>query len=474
MAAPEKNGKVLVIGLDGATWDLLKPWMEAGKLPNLAEMTKNGSSGKLNSVFPIISPAAWSSFSTGMTPGKHGVFGFQQRRRADYKSYIPMSTDVRGKWFWEIIGMNGKRSVIINVPGTYPPRELNGILVSGLVATEPVTYPSELADDLVQKGYVVEGKGYFDTTKHEFLEDIYSVTDSMAKIGLDLLENEDWEAFVIVFTGSDRIQTYMWEDTDDMMKYFQRIDDIVGEFVNKAGKNTTVFVVSDHGAGSLKRKFFIDTWLKEQNYLKLLKSDDTLLKKAVVFMASILRATKITEIIRRAVLFFGLKPSSIIRKPEFVIDLANSKAFSSSRYEPGVYINRNLVTNGEYEKIRDDIIEKLKGVKDPDTGNLAIKNIFKSDALYKDPVSDTPDILIEAAADYSVGGGMYSVLLFDKSVRDTGTHKFDGIFIASGKGIRRGQKIDNLSITDIAPTILRLFGMRSKEMDGRVIEEILE
>lgn len=468
------EGKVLVIGLDGATWNLLDPWIEAGNLPNLAKLVKDGCSGKLNSVFPIISLAAWTSFSTGMTPGKHGVFGFQQRSRSDYHSYIPMSTDVRGKWFWETIGMNGKRSVIINVPGTYPPKELNGVLVSGLLATKPVTYPPELADELIRKGYTVDEKGYFNTTKSEFLEDIYRMTDSMAKAGLELMEKEDWGLFVIVFTGMDRIQTCMWEDREDMLKYFQRMDGIVGEFVGKAGENTTTFIVSDHGAGRLKRKFFIDTWLKEQNYLKLSKSDYGLVKKIAVFAASILRTTKIVEIFRHAALLFGLKPSSIIKRPTLEIDLAGSKAFSSSYYEAGIYINRNLVPDNGYEKTRDEIIDKLKAVRDPVSGKLAIKNIFKSDVLYKNPADETPDILIEAAEDYTVAGGMRSSLLFEQSIRDTGTHRLEGVFIASGRGVKSGKKIGDVSIIDVAPTILRIFGIRGKEMDGKAIEEILE
>ncbi|MBI4177273.1 MAG: alkaline phosphatase family protein [Candidatus Aenigmarchaeota archaeon] len=483
MAESKEVGKqrVLVIGIDAATWDLLNPWIEDGQLPNIAHLAEEGAIGNLTSVLPVISPAAWTSFATGTTPAKHGVFGYQQRREGSYENYVPLSTDAKAKWFWEILGEHGKRSVIINMPGTYPPGELNGILISGEVAVDIATYPPELAEQLKSKGYSIESKGYVNTPKDEFLEDLNKVTDKRAEIGLEMMESEDWDLFFIVFTESDRIQHYLWDDMEnkdkkyggEMLKYFQRMDSIVGEFVDKAGNNTTTFVVSDHGAGRLKKRFYLDKWLEEQGYLVAESSGNPLLKKAELVFAALLRSTGISEVVRNFVIFFGGEPEKI-KPPEIAVDLANSKAFSSGYYEPAIYINRNIVSENEREKLAGEIVEKLRRLKDGKTGQNVFIRASRADEIYNASSPDMPDIFLESNYNYSVVGGLRYPWLFESGLRETGTHRIKGIFIASGKGVRKGVVVEDASLIDVAPAILGVFGIADENMEGKVPGGIFE
>ncbi len=480
-AKDASKNKVLIIGLDGVTWDLLNPWMKGNKLPNIKNLIETGVSGNLTSVLPIISPAAWMSFSTGMMPINHGVFGYQQRNAKNYESYIPLSSNVKGRWFWEILGDSGKRSVVINVPGTYPPRDFNGIIVSGEVAVDVTTYPPELAKILNDKGYQVDGKGYVNTPKDEFLEDIYNVTDKRAEIGLNLFESEDWDLFVMVFTETDRIQHYLWEDMEkndskygaEMLKYFQHIDKIVGNFLEKSDNNTTVFIVSDHGFGRLKKRFYVDTWLEGQGYVKIKNSDDTYLNRFKINLAAFLRSTGLSDVIRNLMIFFNSKPSSV-GVPELPVDLDNSLAFSSGYYAPAIYINRNLVNDDEYGKLADELIVKLNDLKDPETGERVFVKVVKVKDVNDHAVADAPDIFLQSNDNYSVVGGIRYLKNFETGLRETGTHRLEGVLAVRGQGVKSGEVINNASLTDIAPTVLDLFGLRDFQFDGKVLKNIFK
>ena len=146
--------KVLVIGLDGATFDIILPWIKQGKLPNFEKLISEGSYGNLTSTLPTVSPVAWTSFATGVNPGKHGIFGFL----TDYESTPVTRIDIKSKTFWEIASENGKRVIIMNVPMTYPPEEINGIIISGYESPEEeiFTYPENLTEELIAKGYKTE------------------------------------------------------------------------------------------------------------------------------------------------------------------------------------------------------------------------------------------------------------------------------------------------------------------------------
>ena len=225
-----------------------------------------------------------------------------------------------------------------------------------------------------------------------------------------------------------------------MLKYFQKMDAIVGEFVDKAGKNTTVFVVSDHGAGRLKKRFYLDKWLEEQGYLAAESSGNLLLNKAELVFTALLRSTGVSEVMRNFMIFFGGEPGKI-KPPEIEVDLASSKAFSSGYYEPAIYINRNLVGENEHKKLAEEIAEKLKRLKDEKTGQNVFVRVSGGDEIYNASSPDMPDIFLESNDNYSVVGGLRYPWLFESGLRETGTHRIKGIFIASGKDV----KIKNVS-----------------------------
>ena len=145
------RGKMLVVGWDGATFDVIRPMLERGELPNLARLIDGGARGPLRSTMPPSSAVAWSTFMTGRAPANHGIFGFYRSNDHAYRARLIDSRDLDGPRFWDWLGEAGYRTGVINVPLTYPPRPLNGFLVGGMLtpgAEEIFTYPTDLTTHL--------------------------------------------------------------------------------------------------------------------------------------------------------------------------------------------------------------------------------------------------------------------------------------------------------------------------------------
>lgn len=276
-------GRVLVIGLDGATFDIMGPLVKEGKLPTIAGLMKEGTSGNLKSTIPFVTAPAWTSFMTGKNPGKHGVFGFLERKRDSYERVLVDGSAIRAKTLWEILSESGKKSIVVNVPMTYPPRKINGLLISGMgaPASENFCYPTavqrELGDYRVDTDVI-----YRPGREEEFLDDLDDVTRKRRKVVLTLLKR-DWDFFMCVFVGLDRVQHHFWRFIDpdnpsydeDAAKrfgsvitdYYQRMDKIIKEMVENAG-DASVVLMSDHGFGPVHKIFDVSTFLAQLGLLK--------------------------------------------------------------------------------------------------------------------------------------------------------------------------------------------------------------
>ena len=228
------------------------------------------------SVIPSISAPAWVSFMTGKNPGKHGIFDFVTYSENTYfeneKHPLVSSHNIKDKTLWEIFSEKGKKVGVINVPITYPPRKVNGFLISGYLtppSAETYTYPKELKEAI--KNYKVEisqlndvcklGKNFpikrlIEMKSDEVLKELYEVTEIRAATTVRLMEEWDIDFLAVVFRGTDNIQHYFWDKKDILLEYYKKIDEIVGRIINQAGKNVNIFIISDHGFGIEPKKLF--------------------------------------------------------------------------------------------------------------------------------------------------------------------------------------------------------------------------
>ncbi|HSF80119.1 MAG TPA: alkaline phosphatase family protein [Anaerolineales bacterium] len=291
--------RVLIIGIDGATFDLVKPWLEAGSLPNLQKIYEGGASCVLLSTLPSNSPPAWTSFMTGMNPGKHGLYGFTRVvPEQGYSRKINSGAVRKVPSVFQYLTTLGYRSAAINMPMLYPPDPINGVIVTGIDTPgtdSEFTYPHELRHKIFEliPNYILDVRswGAFLTTEKRahLFEDIINMIDHRKKLTLQLLSEETWDLFSVVFTATDRAQHFFWRyldknhplyDPDEAAKYkdaiwlvHKKIDDAIGELLAYCDEDTTVAVMSDHGFGPQLRLFRLNQWMLENGFLSLANSN---------------------------------------------------------------------------------------------------------------------------------------------------------------------------------------------------------
>jgi predicted AlkP superfamily phosphohydrolase/phosphomutase len=507
-AKVSKKKKVVVIGLDGATFRLIEPWAKAGKLPTFAQLLKDGVRGNLRSTIRPESSIAWSSFATGENPGKHGVFGFVVHRENSYSTDITTAKNIKSARLWNIVSDHGKKVVVLNVPMTYPPQPVNGCLVSGMLTPSlksRFTYPDGLAEELLTAlgDYVITVHGTHQD-KETFVNEVKYCTEKHKEAALYLMKKCEWDLFTVVFTELDRLQHFLWADMDPshprhdpergapnaILEYHQYLDDVLREILeNVVDDSTTVMLISDHGFNGFYKTVHLNTWLRDQALLALRPeySQTGLLDLLLGLRSSpVLRKAKSALPILKDVRLSTRSLEGL--RFEGMIDWQNTQAFYSE--VGGIRINLEgrepegiVRTGSEYESLRQTLQQTLGTVTDPETGLGVFDAIYKREELYWGPyVERAPDLIVEPKRDEDDPRNNYA-LAHDVSTNDqgflnlsnlrTGNHTLDGIFIAFGEGIRQDVEIKQSSILDLVPTILFTLGLSVPEgLDGKVLQEI--
>ena len=281
--------KLVILGVDGADFLYYQRWISKGLSPNFARLAERGRMGILQSTYPPVTAPAWISFMTGQQPGSHGVVGFTSSEGGGYARKVVNSGSYQAPTLWEVAGEQGKQCIIVNVPLTWPVRPVNGILVSGMLTPEDVdyTHPKEFAPELklLQPDYEIDL--YWQNYKHrghDLVRDQLKQTRARAELCTKLMQSKPWDLFMVVFTGSDRLQHCLHEhvmkiDDDDAVRqdsltaavrdYFVRLDEHIGDLIEAAGDDADFVVISDHGFGPMERHVFFSKWLAEEGLLTL-------------------------------------------------------------------------------------------------------------------------------------------------------------------------------------------------------------
>jgi predicted AlkP superfamily phosphohydrolase/phosphomutase len=451
---------------------------------------------------------------TGKNPGKHGIFDFTYRKDGEYE-LAPISAHMRdGKAFWSIAGEVNKKVCIFNVPVTYPPEAVNGVMVSGMLTPSSrgdYTYPLSVANELdrVTGKYQIHiTESYSKRREGRFLKHLYDVTLKQKKAMNYLLERDEWDIFVAVFQGIDVLQHELWHTydrkhfrhgqheeqyTDEIPRFYEFMDGVLGELMEWCDKQGSVLIVmSDHGAGPLKKLLYVNNFLMKKGFLKLKRSTMTRFKH-LLFRLGIAPMT-----FYHILLLVGLGrlkhktrfgQGSSWLKQFFLsfedVDWNSTKAYAIGSTAGQVYVNLRgrepggiIEAGKEYEEVREDIIAELSALVDRETGETIIEDIYKKEELYSGPHSViAPDIVFLPKGLEIVAFGEYefaSHRMLDYSHGLSGSHRMDGVLMIKGVGLRKGIKIMNANIMDIAPTVLYLLGLSiSKDMDGVVLKDAI-
>lgn len=513
--------RVLVIGLDGATLNLVRPWAAAGKLPNLARLMAEGASGPLRSTIHPLSAQAWSSFMTGKNMGKHGLVDFHIKRPGTYQLQPVNAKSRDGRTIWSLLSEMGKKVGVINVPMTYPPDQVNGFLISGMDAptlNHNFTYPPELKQELLRAvpDYQIEAGGHNlvrgRVRRYQpFREEMLRVERARFAAARYLMERYPWDFFIVVFRSTDRAQHWFWKHmdphhprrepgdekfADTLLQVYQELDQMLGDFLADLPPDTTVVIMSDHGAAPMgSRVIALNPWLRDQGFLtykapRTSSAHGMLWNLYTVLRRSLPSGTKrwlkglFPQLERRIFSSFGLAE----------IDWSQTRAYSVEPRE-AIWINvksrepQGIVEPGEeYERTRQEISDRLLAWRDAETGLKIVERVYKREELYHGPyIERIPDLLVLL----SQNGYHYQTTTMGPTQRSraaiedwrtvtrqgfyspNGGHDLDGLCIFWGPDIIPGAETRGAHIIDMAPTLLHLLNQPIPEdMDGRVLEEI--
>ncbi len=513
-APPGQNrNKIVIIGLDGGTFEIIDPLIAEGRLPNIARLIEKGTRGPLQSVIPPVTGPAWTSFMTGKEPGRHGLFDFVKPVEGGYGREVVNYSHIRARTIWSMISDAGLDLGIVGVPATWPPPKVNGFVVTGMLTPgTDVTYthPPELAAEIEEKfgPYVLDiwWQSYNRGQEDLLLDALHDVARQRGTVALDLMQSRPWDVFMMVFEATDRIHHSLWHLLDPgakpvgkdlrfrerILDIYSEIDAGIGRLVDAAGRSANVFIMSDHGFGPLTGKFAINTWLEQEGLLsctgwnRQAARSRARVSSLAKWLNHKIAPTAAGRLLRKTI--------SLVKKPKkstpyrFLqyIDWSKTKAYSVSNTESGIYLNlegrepQGIVKPGpEAEELKKVIIDKLQQIRHPDTGEQLVPpdRVVPREKIYDGPFVDrAPDVLFFLKdGEYPVDVNLDPEIFQPANWRTgSGSHRMNGIFCASGPDIKPGLELELPRIIDIAPTILGLLDLPiPSDMDGAVLREML-
>ena len=432
----KESGRVVFVGLDGTPFTFMQRLIKEGRAPNAARLAEQGSLLRMDSMWPWVSSVAWSTMMTGVNPGKHNIFGFIDRDPATYKQFIPTSRQMKARTLWEVLSDAGKRVAVVNVPVTYPPRQVNGLLVAGFLSPslEKAVYPASYLPTLRSLGYIVDADPWkARESKDRALEEVNAALDARIRTLFYLLENEAWDYLHVHIMETDRLHHFLWQQMEEddpvyapaFYAFYERIDDMLGRLAGQLDDNTTLMWMADHGFCTIHKEVYVNRWLMDRGWLQL-RNIPPDRKKGL-------------DEIDPASVAYSLDPGRV------VIRLKGRE--KDGCVAPGV----------EYEALRDEIAAAALDLVDPDNGQPIFQAAFKREELYHGPyLEQAADLILAPYDGYDPKGSLFRETLTYKGHELVGMHTFDdAMFYVGGQTIQPAR----FSVLNVMPTILHLMGV---------------
>lgn len=495
--------KLLIAGLDGATWDVLDPLLAAGRLPNLSRLIAQGSKHALRSTIPPISAAAWVTMLSGMNPGRHGIFDFRNLDLSNYTAHdetLANANSYTVPTLFDYLSVAGYRCIAYGVPMTYPPRPLNGIMVSGYPTPDnrrAYTFPPELAQrlgslhtyspDQIGSARPDEQAAMYHRSMQTMTKHLLDLADD----GADLLmfvngatDGAQHRFFKFVAPSFPEVSGWEREKYGPLLdQVMVQADAELGRLMDHLPAEINILVISDHGAMPRPvRAFNLNAWLAREGWLVSHENAVAAGRKRSQKMVEWAKQSlPITDWVKRR-LPAAMKQRIIqLRDGLGNIDWSRTQAYRVKMSHPyeGIHLNvagrqpQGMVPQAMYAQLRSAIIDRL-------ASRPEIEAVMPREAIYTGPHRENaPDILVQLAGDFD-GGADLDQVVTDLPTgwlqRISGYHALDGILVAAGPAFKNGaiSASEPPYLRDITPTVLHLLGLPvPEEMDGRVLNELI-
>jgi predicted AlkP superfamily phosphohydrolase/phosphomutase len=508
--------KVFVLGLDGATWDILEPLADSGVLPTLSRLRREGASGSLQSIFPPLSPVAWTGIMTGKNSGKHGVFEFLEYGHDPLNGRVNSSRSIQSELVWEIASRHGKKTVAGGVPMSYPPRPAAGFYLGDFLS------PAGAADFSSDPAFFAELERAigpyrpWSTAVHdggrerEALVELTDFLDHHLKAVRYLMDHREWDLFMYDLMATDRIQHELWHAWDPahlaakgrdlsairsgFVDFWRRLDDGIAEIEGALPKDATMLLISDHGFGAIEWYVNLNVWLLERGFITLddsfyVRQKHWCYKRGVTPEWFYNLMVKMGTARQRVGRFRGKQKGFVDRLAESVflsrrhIDWKRTRAYAQGNFGQ-IFLNlegrqpQGGVKASEVRPLLDEIKEGLASIPHPETGKPLVERVYEREELYDGPHAHLAPDLTVVLGDWryrTIGLHDFTThKVISPAFGPTGDHRMEGVLIASGDAIKRGGEPRGADLLDITPTILHLLGVPAPDdLDGRVLDEIL-
>lgn len=415
-----------VLGIDGMPFLLVQEKIRNGKMKNLKQICEKGRFKAIDSVYPVISSVAWTSYATGVNPASHNIYGFIDRRLEPFSIHIPTAKDRKVKTMWNRMSQDGKKVFFINVPLTYPAEKVNGIMVSCFLcpSLEKATYPQEFYKYLKSKNYILDvDANLVKQDKIQYIKELIKIMKTRFEVCYELMEKEEWDFIQLHIMETDRLFHFLWDEVTDsndnlykplIDEFFECLDFNIGEIYKRLPQNTGYTLLSDHGFCSIKYEVQLNTWLEQEGFLKYENHNER----------GFLNYS-------RDSVCYSILPGRIY------INLEGREPKGSIKQE-------------HYKEVCCMIKEKLLNMRDP-FNNPVINRVFFRDEIYNGLyIKDAPDIIAHPVDGYDLKGQAKGPLVFTRSHLN-GMHTFENATIIS-----TSLDIDSIhSITDVCEILIK-------------------
>lgn len=497
--------RVVCIGLDGATFDVVDPMIQRGKLPNLARLIDQGVRSNLASTVPPLTAPAWVSFMTGLNPGRHGVFHFRSIENGALGDDLVGSWMFRGNTIFDRASRAGLRVASFRVPMTYPAWQINGVMVSGFPTPDPQTNFSsppevgERMDPLVKLTPVSSMMAGLEAQIENFE---FYIERSTAVI-VDMLKKEQPDLFCYVNSITDWVAHKFWRfsdpgapgyepyptsDGNTLLEHFYALaDESLGAILEAAGDDALRVVLSDHGTGPrTNARFNTNAWLAERGLLARDSSQRTHRMAAGA-------AEWLKDVMPKKHWVWRKLPSSVRRSTGALRAYGGAITWQETRayraqidhHVEGVNVNlegrepQGCVPGAQFDSVRREVAAAALELRDPVTGAQVIERACLREELYEGEHSSlAPDVILILNPAYEAGhgavSGVFTRVADSRLGRSSATHRPNGIFVAAGPGVRSGADLGGASLLDVPPTLLWALGLDVPPMDGEFLARVFE
>lgn len=435
----DSGPRVAFFGIDGVPYSLIDDNPDV--FENLSNISDEGNAGPIDSIVPPESSACWPSLFTGVNPGKTGVYGFQERERGSYDTYIPMGRDVQATRVWDYVENEERNATVLNVPVTFPPQHSVQRMVSGFLSpnVEEAAYPSKMYDYLSEIDYRtdVNAKLGHNDDKEEFIEDAHATLDGRFEALSHYVEQDDWGLLFGVFMTTDRVNHFLFEDyeedgeyKEEFLDFYRKVDDYLGRLREMLSEDVTMVVASDHGFTTLDHEIHLNEWLRQEGWLSYERDDHD-------------SFGDISDDIEA----YSLTPG------RFYISLEGREPHGS-------------VAEDDYKEKRGELKEALKTLEGPDEGEVCARVVEKEEAYSGTHDDIAPDLVAIPNHGFNFRASFSSHdSVFDTGPRN-GMHSFDNACLfVDDENTEVG---DGTNLLDITPTLLDLMDIEYNrhEFDG--------